>query len=240
MARFRERLLSSPCSCCSSGSSVCPHHKGLLYRAQPWGPAAAPAPQAPGLALPATTVLLPGQDTRLLPPLPVPAMTSLGTEDAAAWGAAPAGLPTAPWPSSGLHAPPAFPAPYSDTSMAILLHAPPICLPWSLPFSPHPRSGAAGASEMPPAAPAVAPNLEPPPSIDSQGREDDKWETHSEEPPCLNSRSSSPLQLNLLQEEVPGLWLSPAPARRDLHPKAEGISDACCQHTSGKVSGFPY
>ncbi|KAM6174149.1 period circadian protein homolog 3 [Erethizon dorsatum] len=270
--RFRDRLLSSPYSCClqqesrstakcacvqggsatkqtrsarckkgkhkrkkllvplgssSSDSSVCPRNRGLLQGVQPWCPAAAPAPQASGLALPSTAVMLPSQTPHLLP---APAVTALGAGGTAAWGAAPVGLPTSPWPSS-LHALPSFSAPYLDTFMTIFLHAPPICPPWSLSSSPHPPSGAAGACEMPSAASAVAPNLEPPPSVNSQGRAEGKWEARSEEPPYMNSRSSSPLQLNLLQEEMPGLWESPDPVRRDTYPEAEGH---CVRESRGR------
>ncbi|XP_013359717.1 PREDICTED: period circadian protein homolog 3 isoform X2 [Chinchilla lanigera] len=205
--KHRRKKLTMPPGSSSSDGSMCPRTKGLLQGVQPWCPPAAPAPQASGLALSPTAVMLTSQASYFLPTVPLSAVTSLGAGDSAAWGAAPASLPTPPWPG-GLHALPAVPAPYLDAFMTVLLHAPPICPPWSPSSCPH--------------SPLGAPSLEPPPPVDSQGRAEDKWEARSEEPPYMNSRSSSPLQLNLLQEEMPGLWASPGPARRDSCPEAEG------------------
>lgn len=202
----------------SSNSDVCPHVKGLHQDTQPWCPPTASTLQASGLVLP-SAMMLPSQAPYLLPALPLPAVTSLGAADAMAWGAAPACLPRPPWPGS-LHSLSAFPAPYLDAFMTIFLHSTPICPPWSLSF-PYPSSGAMGTSEVPPAASAVAPDLQPPSLVDSQGRVEDRWEAQSEELPPVNSRSSSPLQLNLLQEEMPVSSGSPDPVRKDVCPEAE-------------------
>jgi hypothetical protein len=59
---------------------------------------------------------------------------------------------------------------------------------------------------------------------------EEKWEAQSEEHPFINSRSSSPLQLNLLQEDTPQSCDSPEPVRREVCPHTECVSDADCQH----------
>lgn len=79
---------------------------------------------------------------------------------------------------------------------------------------------------MTPLVPAVAPHLEPTSSDHSHGRMEESWETHSEEHPFISSRSSSPLQLNLLQEETPAPSESPDPVRRAAGPEVECVSGA--------------
>ena len=52
------------------------------------------------------------------------------------------------------------------------------------------------------------------------------WEAHSEELPFISSRSSSPLQLNLLQEEMPAPSESADAVRRGAGPDAKHVSAA--------------
>uniref|UniRef100_A0A8C0WMD9 Period circadian-like C-terminal domain-containing protein n=1 Tax=Castor canadensis TaxID=51338 RepID=A0A8C0WMD9_CASCN len=160
----------------------------------------------------------------LLQAFPLPAMTPLEGGDSAAWGATPQHLPS----SSILQTLPALPSPHMDTFMTIFLPNPPIYPLWPPSFFPYPFLGATNSSEMPPSVPA--PNLEPPSSSSNQRRVEEKWEAQSEEHPFINSRSSSPLQLNLLQEDTPQSCDSPEPVRREVCPHTECVSDADCQH----------
>uniref|UniRef100_A0A8C6QIF1 Period circadian-like C-terminal domain-containing protein n=1 Tax=Nannospalax galili TaxID=1026970 RepID=A0A8C6QIF1_NANGA len=151
----------------------------------------------------------------LLPPLPTPqAMTSLG---GGAWGAAPARLPV----STTTQSLPAHPSPYLDTLMTIFLQNTPIFPLWSPSFSPCPFLEDTGSSETTLPVPAVAPNLEPPSSVSIQRRVEDRWETEREEHPWVSSKKSLSLQLNQLQEKVPGCSQSPDAVRRNVCPETE-------------------
>nr|XP_055161542.1 period circadian protein homolog 3 isoform X2 [Nyctereutes procyonoides] len=89
-----------------------------------------------------------------------------------------------------------------NTVMTIFLPDPTGCplLPPS--FCPYAFLGAAGSSGTPPFISAVAPHLEQPSSVLSQRQVEGRRETPHGEHHCINSRSSSLLQLNLLQEDM--------------------------------------
>ncbi|XP_025768383.1 period circadian protein homolog 3 [Puma concolor] len=131
--------------------------------------------------------------------------------------------PGAP-PPPPLRGPPSFPAPpplYLDTLMTIFLHEPPVCPLLSPSFPPYPFLGAPDSSEIPPSASAVAARLEPLWSVLSRRRAEWKWETPREEHALTTSRSSSPLWLNLLQEDTLRSRESSDQMRRGICPEAE-------------------
>ncbi|XP_073652772.1 period circadian protein homolog 3 isoform X11 [Tursiops truncatus] len=66
-----------------------------------------------------------------------------------------------------------------------------------------------GSSEIPASVSAVPPNPGPPSSAISQRSGEGKWGTQNEGHPLINSKSSSPLQLDLLQENRPRSCASP-------------------------------
>ncbi|XP_051027108.1 period circadian protein homolog 3 isoform X2 [Acomys russatus] len=204
----KRKKLPVPLNSSSPSADFCSHVRGLLPDMQPWSPAGASFPHAESLALPSALVL-PRQAPYLLPSFPLQAVASLGVSDHAACGAAAA----CPQPVSAL------PSACLDTFMTMYLHSTPIFPLWAASFSPYPFLGATGFSEVTPSVPVLAPNLEPASSDHSQRRVEENWETHSEERPFISSRSSSPLQLNLLQEEMPAPAESAAPVRRG--PDAE-------------------
>ncbi|XP_047397260.1 period circadian protein homolog 3 isoform X2 [Sciurus carolinensis] len=230
--RFRERILASPYSCylqresrskardsCVQGDSTSRHtrsagcrkrkHKrkklpvsldsssssddfgsqGPLQDVPPWCPSTASSACASGLGCPAS-VMVPGQASYLLPAFPLPA-----------WGAAPECPPRLPV-YSGLQHLPALPSSHMDT-LTFFLHDPSICSLWSPSFSPYLLLGATDSSEIPPSVSAMAPNLEPLSFVSSSRTKEENWERQKEGHPFLGSRSSSPLQLDLLQEEAP-------------------------------------
>ncbi|XP_027254126.1 period circadian protein homolog 3 isoform X19 [Cricetulus griseus] len=129
---------------------------------------------------------------------------------------------------------PAFPSAYLDTFTTIFLHNSPIFPLWSASFPSYPFLGATASSGMTPLVPAMAPHLEPTSSDHSQRRVGESWETHGEEHPFISSRSSSPLQLNLLQEEMPAPSESPDPVRKGIGPESECH---CITGNSGSRSG---
>uniref|UniRef100_A0A9L0J8S1 Period circadian-like C-terminal domain-containing protein n=1 Tax=Equus asinus TaxID=9793 RepID=A0A9L0J8S1_EQUAS len=242
--KFREKMLSSPYSSYlqqESGSKAQYSHvqgdstsrqtrsAGCRKGKHKWKklpvPCPAPAlpPPATGLSFPAA-VMVPGQAPYLIPAFPLPAVSPLGREHTAS-GAALECLPK-PLLSSGSQSVSALPSPHLDTFLTIFLHDPPMCPLLSPSFSPYPLLGATGFSEIPSSVSAMAPNLEPPSSVVSQRRDEEKWETQSEEHPFLSSRSSSPLQLDLLQEALPRSWESSDPTRRDVCPEAEYVSSS--------------
>ncbi|XP_073937548.1 period circadian protein homolog 3 isoform X2 [Castor canadensis] len=212
--KHKHKKLPVPLDTRSSSGDVCAHVRGLLQDVQPWGASAVSSPHALGLAFP-SAVMAPSQVPYLLQAFPLPAMTPLEGGDSAAWGATPQHLPS----SSILQTLPALPSPHMDTFMTIFLPNPPIYPLWPPSFFPYPFLGATNSSEMPPSVPA--PNLEPPSSSSNQRRVEEKWEAQSEEHPFINSRSSSPLQLNLLQEDTPQSCDSPEPVRREVCPHTE-------------------
>lgn len=205
----------------SCGAHQCPHVTGLLLNEQPWSPSASPAHISAGLAFPSALVV-PSQAPYLLPSIPLQDMASQGVGDSAAWGAA-AGCPPL---SAGPQSVSEFPSACLDTLMTIFLHNTPLFPLWPPLFSPCPFLGAAGSSELAPLVPATAPTLEPTTSDHSQRRVEENWETRSEELPFISSRSSSPLQLNLLQEEMPALSESADAVRRGAGPDAKHVSAA--------------
>ncbi|XP_042637114.1 period circadian protein homolog 3 [Orycteropus afer afer] len=216
----RKKLLVPSDNTCSV-DHTCPPFREEVPDAQPWCPPGAFPPHAPGLPFP-STVVIPSQAPYLVPACPFPAMASLGGSCAASVTALPC-LPRPPPPSSLTI--PAFPAPYLDTFMTVYLQDPLACPVSS--FSPYSFLGAAGSPETTPSVSPVAPGLDAS-SVTSQRRVEERWAmTPSEEHPFITSRSSSPLQLDLLQEEMPAPSESPEQMNRDVFPEAE------CQHVLG-------
>ncbi|XP_042551607.1 period circadian protein homolog 3 isoform X2 [Dipodomys spectabilis] len=209
--KHKRQRLPVPLDASSSGPGLCPHAGALLPGVQPWEPPAAASPSASGLPSP-STLLVPSQPPYLLPMCPLLALTSVGVGSLAAWAAAP-GCPMA----SSLQAPPASPPPHVDTWMTIVLPSPAVCSLWPPSSSPYLFLGDPGSPEVP--TPIPAPNLEPPTYTSNQRRAEEKWETQSGEHLLLGSRSSSPLQLNLLQEEMPASSESARPAGRGARPE---------------------
>ncbi|KAM4806492.1 period circadian protein homolog 3 isoform X6 [Urocitellus parryii] len=192
---------------------------GPLQDVLPWCPSTPSSACASGLGFPAA-VMVPSQSSHLLPAFPLPA-----------WAATPE-CPPKPPVSSGLQHLPALPSLHVDTLMTFFLHDPCICPLWSPSFSPYPFLGATDSSEIPPSVSAMTPNLEPPPSVNS-GRVEEKWEMQKEEHLFISSQSSSPLQLDLLHEDVPASPEPPDAVRRDAGPEA---TDHCVSGGSGSRS----
>ncbi|XP_041499065.1 period circadian protein homolog 3-like [Microtus oregoni] len=213
--KHKRKKLPVPLDTSSSSADFCSHVRGLLPSVQPWSPSVVSSPDPSSLAFPSALVA-PNQDPCLLSSFPFE-VASLGVGSSAGWAAAAEcpPLPAGPQPIS------AFPSAYLDTFMTIFLPSPPVFPLWSASFSPYAFLGAAGSSEMTPLVPAMAPHLEPTSSDHSRGRMEEGWETHGEEHPLISSRSSSPLQLNLLQEEMPAPSESPDPVRRAAGPEVE-------------------
>lgn len=217
----------------SSKGTSRPHFRGEVRNVQPWCPAPASSPHASGLSFPAA-VMVPSQAPYLVPAFPLPTVSPQGKEHTASVTAVQ--CPPEPLLSNGLQPLPALPPPYLDTFMTIFLRDPLMCPLLSPSLSPYPFLGATGSSEIPPSVSAVAPNLEPPSSVIDQ-RRGEKWETQSGEHQFTSSRSSSPLQLNLLQEDPPKSWESSDQMRGDVCPEAEY---QCVTGDSGnRSSRFP-
>nr|XP_048271665.1 period circadian protein homolog 3 isoform X4 [Myodes glareolus] len=216
--KHKRKKLPVPLDTSSSSADFCSHVRGLLPGVQPWSPAVVSSPHASSLAFPSALVA-PSQAPCLLSSFPLQDVASLGVGGSAGWAAAAECPPL----SAGPQPVSAFPSVYLDTLMTIFLHSPPVFPLWSASFSPYAFLGAAGSSEMTPLVPAVAPHLEPTSSDHSHGRMEESWETHSEEHPFISSRNSSPLQLNLLQEEMPAPSESPDPVRRAAGPEVECV-----------------
>uniref|UniRef100_A0A8C9BFY5 Period circadian regulator 3 n=1 Tax=Phocoena sinus TaxID=42100 RepID=A0A8C9BFY5_PHOSS len=202
----------------------CPHLVGEAQDGQPWCPSSTSSPYASGPLLQAA-VVVPSQAPCLVQALPLPTMTSMGRERAASETVLQS-LPEPPFPN-GLPSFPALPSACLDTFMNIFLHEPPICPLLLPPFSPYPFLGAAGSSEIPASVSAVPPNPGPPSSAISQRSGEGKWGTQNEGHPLINSKSSSPLQLDLPQEDRP---------RSCASPEAEYVSDTNFQHTREKIN----
>ncbi|XP_047580701.1 period circadian protein homolog 3 isoform X4 [Lutra lutra] len=193
---------------------------------EPWGPSLASAPQASSLPFPAA-LMAPDLGPRLVPALP-----SVGREHAVSLTAL-NWLPKATlW--NNLQTFPALPSPSLDTVMTIFLPDHPGCPLLSPSFCPYDFLGAAGSSGTPPSLSAVAPHLEPLSSVPSRRRVEGKWEMPRGEHPCVNSRSSSPLQLNSLQADMLGSCESSDQTRRDICLEAK----YCISGSRGKNSGF--
>ncbi|XP_012662830.1 period circadian protein homolog 3 isoform X2 [Otolemur garnettii] len=216
--KHKRKKVPAPSASSSSDAGSRPHTRGTLGRTQPQYPPAASCPHALGLSFP-SSVMIPSQAPYLTPAFPLPPVTSLGRGDAAV-GTALDHLPEPP-SASGLQPLPAFPPPYLDTVMTIFLHSPPVCPLLSSSFFPYPFLGATDSSEIPPPTAAVAPYPEPSPSVTIQTGVEEQWETGGEGHPFISSRSSSPLQLNLLQEEMPKSSEFSDHMKRDICPKPE-------------------
>uniref|UniRef100_A0A8D2ASC0 Period circadian-like C-terminal domain-containing protein n=1 Tax=Sciurus vulgaris TaxID=55149 RepID=A0A8D2ASC0_SCIVU len=202
--RFRERILASPYSCCLQresrskardssvqGDSTSRHTRSAGCRKRKHKRKKLPVPLDSSSSSDDFGSQGPLQDASYpLPAFPLPA-----------WGAAPECLPRMPV-YGGLQHLPALPSSHMDT-LTFFLHDPPICSLWSPSFSPYLLLGATDSSEIPPSVSAMAPNLEPPSFISSSRTEEENWERQKEGHPFIGSRSSSPLQLDLLQEEAP-------------------------------------
>ncbi|XP_077881312.1 period circadian protein homolog 3 isoform X2 [Ictidomys tridecemlineatus] len=208
-----------PLGSSSSSDSFHSQAGGPLQDVLPWCPSTPSSACASGLGFPAA-VMVPSQSSYLLPAFPLPA-----------WAATPE-CPPKPPVSSGLQHLPALPSLHVDTLMTFFLHDPRICPLWSPSFSPYPFLGATDSSEILPSVSAVAPNLEPPPSVNS-GRVEENWEMQKEEHLFISSRSSSPLQLDLLHEDMPASPEPPDAVRRDAGPEA---TDHCVSGGGGSRS----
>ncbi|XP_045402193.1 period circadian protein homolog 3 isoform X1 [Lemur catta] len=230
--KHKRKKLPAPLGGSGSEAGSGAHAWGTLGHTQPWCPSTASCPHAAGLALP-SAVMIPSQAPYLIPAFPLPAMASLERECAAS-GTALECLPEPP--SGGLQPLPAFPSPYLDTFMTIFLHEPAVCPLLSSSLFPYPFLGAAGSSEIAPSASAMAPDLESPPSVTNPRGAEEEWETRSGEYPFINSRSSSPLQLDLLQEEMPRSSEVSDHVKRDVCPEAEY---QCVTGKSGNKNGCP-
>ncbi|XP_022454017.1 period circadian protein homolog 3 isoform X2 [Delphinapterus leucas] len=200
----------------------CPHLVGEAQDGQPWCPSSTSSPYASGPLLQAA-VVVPSQAPCLVQALPLPTMTSLGRERAASETVLQS-LPEPPFPN-GLQSFPALPSACLDTFMNIFLHDPPICPLLLPPFSPYPFLGAAGSSEIPASVSAVPPNPGPPSSAISQRSGEGKWGTQNEGHPLINSKSSSPLQLDLLQEDRPRSCASPEAEYQPVSLNSENKDD---------------
>eukprot|EP00070_Physeter_catodon_P036799 XP_028343693.1 period circadian protein homolog 3 isoform X4 [Physeter catodon] len=201
----------------------CPHLVGEAQDGQPWCPSSTSSPRASGPSLPAALVV-PSQALCLIQALPFPTVTSLGRERAASETVLQS-LPAEPPFPNGLQSFPALPSACLDTCMNIFLHDPPICPLLLPPFSPYPFLGAAASSEIPASVSAVAPNPGPPSSAISQRSGEGKWGTQNEGHPLINSKSSSPLQLDLLQEDRPRSCASPEAEYQPVSPNSENKND---------------
>ncbi|XP_017353870.1 period circadian protein homolog 3 isoform X1 [Cebus imitator] len=207
----RKKLLEPPDS--SSSNTGSGPRRGAHLNAQPCCPSAASSPHSSGPTFP-PAAMVPSHAPYL-----IPAVTCPGREYAAP-GTAPEVLP-GPSSSKDQQTCPAFPSPYLDTFMTVFLPDPSVCPLLSPSFFPCPFLGVTACSAISPSMSAVTPNLDTPPSITNQRREEEKWEAQSEGHPFISSRSSSPLQLDLLQEEMPRPSESSDEIRRNRSPQAE-------------------
>ncbi|XP_041626689.1 period circadian protein homolog 3 isoform X3 [Vulpes lagopus] len=178
--------------------TFCPRFGGESESRQPWGPALSSCPQALGLSFPAA-MMVPSLAPYFVPALRIPALPSVQREPGASLTTLDCLLK--PPLLNGLHSFPALPS-SSDTVTTIFLPDPTGYPLLSPSFCPYAFLGAAGSSGTPPFVSAVAPHLEQLSSVLSQRQAEGRWETPHGEHLCINSRSSSPLQLNLLQEDM--------------------------------------
>ncbi|XP_011793646.1 PREDICTED: period circadian protein homolog 3 isoform X3 [Colobus angolensis palliatus] len=232
--KHKRKKLPEPPDSSSSNVGCGPHrggpHRGARQNAQPCCPSTASSPHTSGPTFP-PAAMVPSQAPYLIPAFPLPAATCPGREYATP-GTAPEGLHGPPL-SKGLQPYPAFPSPYLDTFMTVFLPDPHVCPLLSPSFFPCPFLGATASSAISPSmSSAMTPTVDPPASVTNQRREEEKWEAQSEGHPFITSRSSSPLQLNLLQEEMPRSSESPDQMRRNTCPQAE----YCVTGNSGSES----
>lgn len=231
--KHKRKKLPEPPDSSSSNAGSGPH-RGARQNAQPCCPSTASSPHTSGRTFP-PAAMVPSQAPYLVPAFPLPAATCPGREYAAP-GTVPEGLHGPPL-SKDLQPYPAFPSPYLDTFMTVFLPDPPVCPLLSPSFFLCPFLGATASSGISPSmSSGMTPTLDPPASVTNQRREEEKWEAQSEGHPFITSRSSSPLQLNLLQEEMPRRSESPDQMRRNTCPQAEYVSDAHFQCSSEKVN----
>ncbi|XP_006885975.1 PREDICTED: period circadian protein homolog 3 [Elephantulus edwardii] len=217
--KHKRKKLPVPVDSNHSADHICPRFREGVQDTQLWNSARPSPPNVPSPAFP-STMLIPSQTPYLVPACPLPAVASLEGVCAASGTALPC-LPRLPTPG-GLTPVPVFPAPYLDTFMTVFLNDPP-AYPLLLPsFPPYSFLEAAGSVET-----TVAPGPEPTSSATNQRKTEDRWETRSEDHPFITSQSSSPLQLDLLQEEMPTTSESLHQMKRDLCSEAE------CQHAAG-------
>ncbi|XP_054435798.1 period circadian protein homolog 3 isoform X2 [Pteronotus mesoamericanus] len=189
--RHRRKKLREPLDGQCAKDAFCPHVGADLQNLPPWCSAPASALHAPGLSLPAAvTAAAPSQAPYFVPAFPLPSVTSLGGEHAASVAA----LDCPPRPPFLT-----VPLPY----VTIFLPDPPVCHLLAPAFSPYPFLGASGPSQTPPSVAAGPPPVVAPSLVTGQRRAEEPWDTQSDEPPAPSSRGSSPLQLDLLQEELP-------------------------------------
>ncbi|XP_073877724.1 period circadian protein homolog 3 isoform X34 [Macaca fascicularis] len=216
--KHKRKKLPEPPDSNSSNAGSGPH-RGARQNAQPCCPSTASSLHTLGPTFP-PAAMVPSQAPYLVPAFPLPAATCPGREYAVP-GTVPEGLHGPPL-SKDLQPYPAFPSPYLDTFMTVFLPDPPVCPLLSPSFFPCPFLGATASSAISPSmSSAMTPTLDPPASVTNQRREEEKWEAQSEGHPFITSRSSSPLQLNLLQEEMPRRSESPDQMRRNTCPQAE-------------------
>lgn len=191
--------------------AFCPHLRADVQSGQSSCPCPAAPLHAPGLLFPAA-VMAPSQAPYLVPAFPLPTVTSLWGEHATSVAALD-GPPTPPFPE--------VPSPCVDTFLTIFLPDFPVGPLLAPSFSPYPLLEATGPSEGPRSVSAVAPDMEAPSPVIAQRTAGENWETQSEEHPLIASRSSSPLQLNLLQEDMPRSCESAELRTRSAGPAAE-------------------
>ncbi|XP_068935233.1 period circadian protein homolog 3 isoform X1 [Petaurus breviceps papuanus] len=222
----KHKRLKLPVSSHSSGS--CENLPSLLGTPSPGRPPWSPSNVAP-----------PGSCGLLRPPLapsitagfPVlPPVSPLRAQCTASMSGP--GPQPGPSPAYRMQPLPAFPSPYVGAFMTIILHNPPACPQMCQSFSsPCPFWGMPGCSEIvPPPLPPSSPVLqqedlpEPPSPASSQRSAEEEWALQSdqEHPLFSHSRSSSPLQLNLLQEEMPG---APEPLPHMGQEAGTGVQD---------------
>ncbi|XP_064219270.1 period circadian protein homolog 3 isoform X5 [Aotus nancymaae] len=209
--KHKRKKLPKPPDSSSSNAGSGPL-RGAHLNAQPCCPSAASSLHSSGPTFP-PAAMVPSQAPYLVPAYPLPAVTCPGREYAAP-GTSSEVLP-GPSSSKDQQTCPAFPSPYLDTFMTVFLPNPSVC-PL---LSPCPFLGVTASSAVSPSMSAMTPHLDPPP-VTNQRRGEEKWEAESEGHPFISSRSSSPLQLNLLQEEMPRPSESPDEIRRNMCPQA--------------------
>lgn len=179
-------------------NAFCPHLRGHIPAPQPWCPPAALSARAPGPSFLAAEAA-PSQGPYLVPAFPLAAsMTALG------------GLPV----PGGWQSLAALPSPYFGTYVTVVLPEPPACPVPAPSFPPYPFLEATGPSEIP-----------PPPTATSQRTAGGRGDAQREARPSISSRSSSPLQLDLLQEDAARSCGSGGQMRTDVCPEAECVSD---------------
>nr|XP_035108830.2 period circadian protein homolog 3 isoform X6 [Callithrix jacchus] len=208
----RKKMLEPPGSSSSNAGSG--HRRGAHLNAQPCCPSVASSPHSSGPTFP-LAAMVPSQAPYLVPAFPLPAVTCPGREYAVP-GTAPEVLP-GPSSSKDQQTCLGFPSPCLDTFMTVFLPDPSVCPLLSPSFFPCPFLGETASSAILPSMSAMTPNLDPPPSVTNQRREEEKWEAQRKGHPFISSRSSSPLQLNLLQEEMP----RPSESPDEMCPQAE-------------------